>query len=93
MQIPAFNFALNNVPQLKSGQGIGKIVQNGQTEPVGGTRRRMWIRREVKFVRSKGHKFRNLLANFYQKRGKKYCHTFGIKQNKNKFCPLRSGQF
>ena len=39
-------------------KGIGKMLQNGQTEPVGVTRRRMCIRREVKFVHSKRHKFK-----------------------------------
>ncbi len=44
---------------------IGKIVQNTQMEPKG-TRRCMWIHREVTFVRSKGHKFRNSLCEFLQ---------------------------
>ncbi len=36
--------------------GVGrKIAQIGQTEPVGVTRRRTWVRREVKFVRNIRH--------------------------------------
>ena len=33
--------------------GEEKMMQNGQTEPEGGTRTRTWVRGEVKFVRSK----------------------------------------
>ena len=36
--------------QMEEHKGIGKMLQNGQTEPIGVTRRRMRIRREVKFV-------------------------------------------
>ena len=32
-----------------------KIAQIGQTEPVGVTRRRTWVRREVKFVQNTRH--------------------------------------
>ncbi len=48
-------------------RGEEKIVQNGQTEPAGVTRRRTMVRREVKFVRSIKHfnyKIRSQ-TNFY----------------------------
>ena len=46
-----------------------KIAQIGQTEPAGDTRRRTWVRREVKFVQNTRHKIEVIchLTNYFFK--------------------------